>query len=391
MLPSALTTRAEALPRIALSLPPPSRFLMPRIPILDAIFPDPSRSMAAIEQRLSLYLRRLKTPKTVSTHLEDLLSSTSSIEPVAPFELSRLETARIKRRAKCLAERVFQQAPTSRMKPDDRQRLDALRYGADLVVLTSEHRADEIAAELHTDFPWMAPATELLWHGLRRAAHADAPGLRLPPMLLDGPPGIGKSHWARRLAQLLRVPDMICEATNENASFGLVGGQRAWSNAAPGRMVNFILTHRVANPVIIVDEVEKAGEAQSRQGTSFSLTAALLPLLEQLSAQRWTCPYFEVAFDMSWITWVLTSNDWRRLPEPLLSRCPPIHLPAPSLQHLDAFARREGGRRQLSQTAIEAIGIVLQRGTFSDHPPDLRAVIRMLDRAAMLERRPLLH
>lgn len=38
---------------------------------------------------------------------------------------------------------------------------------------------------------WMAPATEAVWHAMRRSVREGWPGLRLPPILLDGPPGIG--------------------------------------------------------------------------------------------------------------------------------------------------------------------------------------------------------
>lgn len=87
------------------------------------------------------------------------------------------------------------------------------------------------------------------------------------------------------------------EATNENASFGLVGSQRSWSSAAPGRLVNTILMHQVGNPVIIVDEVEKAGRAHS----SYGLAEGLLPLLEPVSAQAWSCPYYEVKFYLGFV------------------------------------------------------------------------------------------
>ncbi|HEY0213266.1 MAG TPA: hypothetical protein VGC40_06735, partial [Paenirhodobacter sp.] len=68
--------------------------------------------------------------------------------------------------------------------------------------------------------------------------------MRLPLVQLDSPAGIGKSHWARRLGTLIGVPGMVYDATTENASFGLVGSQRGWGNAAPGRLVNLILSER---------------------------------------------------------------------------------------------------------------------------------------------------
>ena len=174
----------------------------------------------------------------------------------------------------------------------------------------------------------MGPANEAVWTGMRNSVRRGDPGLRLPPMLLDGPPGIGKSAWARHLGGLLGTVTATVEATNENASFGLVGTQRGWGTAAPGRLVNTILMHKVGNPVIIVDEVEKAGRAHSTKGVAYGLAEALLPLLEPVSARTWTCSYFEVKFDMGYIMWVLTSNNCNLLPEPLLSRCPPIRLRA---------------------------------------------------------------
>ncbi len=96
-----------------------------------------------------------------------------------------------------------------------------LRDDVRLAAIATEHQADELAAELHGEMPWMAPATETVWHVMRRSVREGWPGLRLLPILLDGPPGIGKSHWARRLGQLLTVPMAVVEVTSKIASFGV--------------------------------------------------------------------------------------------------------------------------------------------------------------------------
>lgn len=183
----------------------------------------------------------------------------------------------------------------------------------------------------------------------------------------------------------------MIEATGENASFGIVGSQRGWGGSHPGRLIETVLQSRIANPVMIVDEVEKAGTAVSMNGHAFGLAEALLPLLEPLTAQRWSCPYYQVKFDMSWVIWVLTSNDCRLLPEPLLSRCPPIRLRHLTLAELVAFVRREGTKRNLSATSIEAICEILSHPSLRQHQLSLRVAARMLQRAADLEQGPTLH
>lgn len=103
----------------------------------------------------------------------------------------------------------------------------------------------------------MGLATETLWHAKRRSVRAGDPELCLPPMLLDGPPGIGNSAWARALGELIGAPTTVYEATNENASFGLVGSQRGRGNAKPGRLISSVLQNQVGNPVVVIDEILK--------------------------------------------------------------------------------------------------------------------------------------
>jgi hypothetical protein len=300
------------------------------------------------------------------------------------IRLSLAEQRKIDSRAERLSDRHSASTGLQHLRVDDMKKLEALRHGVRLAQVASEHQADELAAALHAEFPWMGPATEAVWHGMRRSVKAGDPGLRLPPLLLDGPPGIGKSAWARAFGDLIGAPTMVYEAAVENASFGLVGSQRSWGNANPGRLLSTILATRVGNPVIVVDEVEKSGRATSNKGQSYSLTDSMLPFLEPISSSRWSCPYFEVKFDMSFVIWILTSNDCRRLPEPMLSRCLPIRLREVSILELVAFAHREGNRRGLGEISIEAVADALARQGASVRP-SLRTVMRMLQRAATLE------
>jgi len=130
---------------------------------------------------------------------------------------------------------------------------------------------------------------------------------------------------------------------------------------------------------------------RSTSRTRHSLTEALLSLLEPATAARWNCPYYRVPFDMSRIGWVMTANSRRGLPDPLLSRCPPLILPPLTLADMIGFAEREGKARGLTAPALDAVIETLRRQHGKEHALSLRAVQRMLDRAERLERRPVLN
>ncbi len=369
---------------------------MSTIPFIEALFFDPKEGRIELETRFMRHLRKLRCrripPDLPAPPDEiDAPSEISDADLMGIIRFSDDDEARIKRRVKRILERRKAASGLEHLKRDDRERLEVLKDGARLIRVHSEHHADELAAGLHGDMSWMAPATEVVWHAMRRSVREGWPGFRMPPLLLDGPPGIGKSRYARRLGELLATSTTVIEATGENASFGIVGSQRGWGGSYPGRLIETVLQSRIANPVMVVDEIEKAGRATSTNGHAFGLAEALLPLLEPLTARRWSCPYYQVQFDMGWVIWVLTSNDCRRLPEPLLSRYPPIRLRHLTLAELLAFVRREGAKRNLSAPSIEAICKILSHPSLQCHQPSLRVAARMLQRAADLEQGPTLH
>lgn len=228
---------------------------MTRIPFIEARFFDPDETRRAIEDRLVARLRRL--------HVADLLAPIPESDQddghttCLPLALSDRDRRKISRRVRRLLELREAASGLRHLRRDDRDRLEARRAGARLIRIPSQHRADELTAALHAEMPWLAPATKIVWQAMHRSVREGWPGLRLPPILLDGPPGIGKGHWARHLGEVLAAPVTVIEATSENASFGLVGSQRGRSGTHPGRLIETVLQTRTANPVIVVDEVQR--------------------------------------------------------------------------------------------------------------------------------------
>lgn len=154
---------------------------MTRIPFIDAAFPDQAMSEARIKQRLTRHYKRLAARKAGLEPPEQ--QSEAAEREVFEGVLERIEVPwakaqRISHRAASINDCASRLSPLSQMKGEDRKRLEVLRNGVDVVAIPSEHRADEIAAELHADFPWLARATEHVWHGLRHSMSGTACAIR---------------------------------------------------------------------------------------------------------------------------------------------------------------------------------------------------------------------
>jgi ATP-dependent Lon protease len=139
--------------------------------------------------------------------------------------------------------------------------------------------------------------------------------IELPPMLLLGEPGIGKTHFARKLAQLLGTGFGFVPMSSLTAGWVLSGASSQWKNAKPGKVFDTFLNGEYANPVIVVDELDKA----SSDG-QYDPLGALYELLEVQTATRFVDEFVELPIDASGAVWLATANDAARIPEPLLNR-----------------------------------------------------------------------
>jgi ATP-dependent Lon protease len=139
--------------------------------------------------------------------------------------------------------------------------------------------------------------------------------VELPPMLLLGAPGIGKTHFARRIAQLLGTGFGFVPMSSLTAGWILGGASSQWKNAKPGKVFETFLNGDYANPVMVVDEIDKA----SAEG-QYDPLGALYSLLELDTAARFVDEFAEVPIDASGAVWFATANEAARIPEPILNR-----------------------------------------------------------------------
>jgi ATP-dependent Lon protease len=148
--------------------------------------------------------------------------------------------------------------------------------------------------------------------------------VELPPMLLLGAPGIGKTHFARRIAQLLGTGFGFVPMSSLTAGWILSGASSQWKNAKPGKVFETFLNGEYANPVMVVDELDKT----SADG-QYDPLGALYGLLEVDTAMRFVDEFAEIPIDASGAVWFATANDASRIPEPILNRMHVYEIEAP--------------------------------------------------------------
>lgn len=113
------------------------------------------------------------------------------------------------------------------------------------------------------------------------------------------------------------------------------GTPRRWSSGEHAVPLEAVRRSTVANPIVMVDEVDKA----ATRGNNGSLANALMPFLERETSRAFPDPFVQADVDLSHVSYLLTANDDTVLPAPLRDRLRVVRLPEPTLDHMIALAR----------------------------------------------------
>jgi ATP-dependent Lon protease len=186
--------------------------------------------------------------------------------------------------------------------------------------------------KLYASCPNFAPVIDDIRKQLALALSGDRP-LSFTPILLLGEPGLGKTHFAKSLARALCTGFEFVPMASLTAGWILSGASPQWSNARPGKVAEALIQREFANPLFVLDEIDKAG-GDSR----YDPLAPLYTLLEPETAQRFVDEFVDIELDASHILWIATANDARSIPEPILSRMNVYTIERPDTEGAKAIA-----------------------------------------------------
>lgn len=169
-----------------------------------------------------------------------------------------------------------------------------------------------------------------------------------PVLCFTGPPGLGKTSIGKAIAEAMGRKFFRLSLAGLRDEAELRGHRRTYVGAMPGRILQGIRKAQSKNPVILLDEVDKA--IQNFQGDA---TAVLLEMLDPEQNHAFEDNYMGLPFDLSGVLFICTANTVERLPAPLRDRLEVIEFSSYTPQEKRYIAANHLVPDQLAQHGLD--------------------------------------